>query len=217
MNKHAALVNMVKQQLRTGDVLDEAILDLYRDIPRELFVPKKYQSFAYSDIQIPLAHDQRMLTPLEEGKILQALDLQGTETVLEIGTGTGYFTALLSKLAKRVVSVEYFDNLMAQAENNLSQISCNNITLCCGDGYNGWLDEAPYDVIVINGGIESLTEMHRLQVLPGGKLFAIVGVPPVMQGQLHRLDHQENWSMTLLFETNTPLLINKLRRERFQF
>ena len=106
MNIQSTRINMVKQQLRTGDVLNSSILDLYTEIPREEFVPNQFKHFAYSDMQIDLAHEQRMMTPLEEAKLLQALDLRGNEVVLEVGTGTGFLTALLSRLCKKVISID---------------------------------------------------------------------------------------------------------------
>lgn len=217
MNNHNAKINMVKQQLRTGDVLNETILDLYDQIPRHEFVPENYMHFAYSDMQIPLAHDQRMLTPLEEGTILQALNLKGHETVLEIGTGTGFFTALLSKLCKKVISIDYYAELTTSAARKLKKHHCHNVELITGDACRGWLDNAPYDVVVFTGALEKLTETHQLQILPGGKLFVILGKPPVMQARLYEYGHDENWQETVLFETEIPLLIDKLRVSEFVF
>lgn len=217
MTNHNALTNMIKQQLRTGDILDESILNLYHQIPRHEFVPEEFVHFAYSDMQIPLAHDQRMLTPLEEGKILQNLALTGNEVVLEVGTGSGFFTALLSRLAKKVISIDYFADLTDDAAKKLAQYQCDNVQLITGDACRGWLEMAPYNVIVFTGALESLTETHRLQLLPGGRLFAIVGKEPIMQGQLHHLNHEGNWSEAVLFETEIPLLINKLKPKEFIF
>lgn len=208
---------MIKQQLRTGDVLDETILKLYDKIPREAFVPLEMQHIAYSDLQIPLAHNQRMLTPLEEAKILQALQLKGHETVLEIGTGTGFLTALLSRLCRQVISIDYYADFSKMAQHALHQHQCNNVELITGDGHRGWLNNAPYDVIVFTGALEALTQTHRLQVIPGGKLFAIVGKEPVLQGLLLTLDHAENWQEQRIFETNTPLLIDTLKPKEFVF
>lgn len=217
MTSQNARINMVKQQLRTGDVLDETILALYEMIPRYEFVPDAFKHFAYSDMQIPLAHNQCMMTPLEEGTILQALTLKGHETVLEIGTGTGFLTALLSRLCKKVISVDYYAEFTNYAQRKLHDHQCTNIELITGDACRGWLDKAPYDVIVFTGSIEKLEETQRLQVLPGGRLFAIVGKEPVMQGQLHTLDHNGEWHETVLFETNIPPLINKLKPKEFVF
>lgn len=217
MTQQTALTNMIKQQLRTGDVLDEQILELFDRFPRNEFVPEAYADFAYSDMQIPLAHGQRMMTPLEEGQLLQSLGLKGHEVVLEVGTGTGYFTSLLSALSKKVISLEYFSDLTEKAAKKLEKHGCQNVELINADASRGWLDLAPYDVVIFTGAIEQLTETHRLQVLPGGKLFAIVGKEPIMQGQLHALDHDGNWTQSIVFETELPALIDKLKPKEFIF
>lgn len=207
MSHHTACVNMIKQQLRTGNVVDESIIQLYHQIPRDGFVPSKYASFAYSDMHIPLSHHQCMMTPLEEALLLQSLQLKGHETVLEVGTGTGFLTALLSRLCKRVVSVDYFADLIKSAKNALTAHNCLNIELITGDASQGWLDLAPYDVIIFTGALAQLNETQRLQVLPGGKLFAIIGTQPVMQGRLYTMDYDKNWSSELVFQTELPSII----------
>ncbi|MFC3909910.1 protein-L-isoaspartate O-methyltransferase [Legionella dresdenensis] len=217
MTTQHALVNMIKQQLRTNDVLNEDILDLFESMPRQNFVPAAMQNFAYSDMQIPLAHGQRMLTPVEEGRLLQGLALKGNETVLEVGTGTGYFTALLSKKCKKVISVDYFDEFTKSARARLEQHGCTNVELITGDASQGWLDKAPYDAVVITGAVEHITESHRLQVMPGGKLAVIVGKEPIMLCKLLEQDHSGNWSESLLFETCVPALINRLKTKEFVF
>lgn len=217
MSYQNARINMIKQQLRTGDVLEESILNLYDLFPRHEFVPEQFSHFAYSDMQIPLGHGQRMLTPLEEGMILQSLQLQGTETVLEVGTGSGFLTAMLSKLCKKVISVDYYAEFTASATQKLKAHHCDNVELVTGDASQGWLEKAPYDVIVFTGGLKQLNKTHLLQIVPGGKLFAIEGQSPVMQARLHHLDHQENWSQSIVFETDIPLLIDKLKPKEFVF
>ncbi len=207
MNHHTACINMIKQQLRTGDVLDDDILQLFKRIPREAFVPQKYQNFAYSDMQIELAHDQRMFTPLEEALILQALQLKKTERVLEVGTGTGFLTALMSQLAKSVVSIDYYQDFTLTAQKQLDQYQCNNAMLHTAEASQGWMTEAPFDVIVMSCAIPELTKTLRLQLAPGGRIFAIMGQAPVMQGMLYHLDHQERWHERLLFETAVPSII----------
>lgn len=217
MSQSISCINMIKQQLRTGDVLDSSILSLYDDLPREAFVPEALQAFAYTDTQLALAHGQRMMTPLEEASLLQALALKGHETILEVGTGSGFLTAMLSRLSKHVVSVDYYADLVDLARQRLASHQCDNVTLFTGDASLGWLDKAPYDVVVFTGALLNITETHRLQVIPGGKLFAIVGSAPVMQGQLHHLDHQGTWRQELVFETNLPALINTQKQTSFVF
>ncbi len=217
MNNQSARINMIKQQLRTGDVLDASILSLYELIPRHEFVPEQFSHFAYSDMQIPLVHGQRMLNPLEEGQILQALGLTGNETVLEIGTGTGFFTALLSKLSKKVITVDYYSEFTANARKHLQTHACNNVTFITGDGSRGWLENAPYDVMILTGAVRQLTETHLLQIIPGGKLFAIEGQSPVMSGNLYQLSQNEVWQKSVLFETDIPYFVDNLKQKEFIF
>lgn len=217
MSHHTACVNMIKQQLRTGNVVDESIIQLYHQIPRDAFVPSKYASFAYSDMHIPLSHHQCMMTPLEEALLLQSLELKGHETVLEVGTGTGFLTALLSRLCKRVISVDCFADFTKSANKVLTAHNCLNVELTTGDAQQGWLDLAPYDVIVFTGALAQLNETQRLQVLPGGKLFAIIGTQPVMQGRLYTMDFDKNWNNKLVFQTKLPSLILPYQVKPFVF
>lgn len=210
-------INMIKQQLRTGDVLDETILALFEKLDREAFVPASMQSIAYSDLQIPLAHGECMLTPLETGLIIQSLDLQGHETILEVGTGTGYLTALLALQCKQVVSVDFYSDFTKTATANLNQAGIRNVELITGNGSSGWMDQAPYDIVVFTGAIDKITESHKLQIMPNGKLFAIVGKTPIMQGQLHSLNANNQWEHQLLFETCVPQLVSSLKTNEFIF
>ncbi len=209
--------NMIKQQLRTGNVLDESILALYESIARDEFVPLERKDFAYSDMQIKLPHHQRMMTPLEEATVLQALALKGHEVVLEVGTGTGFLTSLLSRLCKKVISIDYYADFTVNARAKLAEHKCLNVELLTGDACRGWLDLAPYDVMVFTGAIEGLTETHRLQLVPGGKIFTVMGSEPAMQGQLHSLKDDGSWEEKILFETNIPPLIDKLKPQDFVF
>ena len=217
MSYEVARVNMKKQQLRTGNVFSEAVLARFDAIAREDFVPFAFKSLAYSDMQIPLPHEQCMMTPLEEALLLQALALQGHEVVLEVGTGTGFLTAMLSQMCKKVVSVDYYADFTAMARRRLDQYQCTNVELFTGDGANGWLDRAPYDVMVFTGASDALNKTQRLQILPGGKLFAIIGKGPVMQAQLHTLDHSGKWHEQFVFETCLPPLIDSLKPHPFVF
>lgn len=217
MQIQTAPINMIKQQLRTREVLNDTILNLFTSIPRQSFVPEAMQNFAYSDMRIPLGNDQYMFTPEEEGVLLQALDLQGHETILEVGTGSGYLTALLSRLGKKIISIDYYEAFTAQAQKKLDAHGIDNVELYTGDASHGWLTQAPYDVVVLTGAIEKIPPTLELQVVPGGKLFAILGQSPIMAGVLALLDHQKQWHSRLLFETNTPAFIDPLQTKPFTF
>lgn len=217
MQIQSASINMIKQQLRTREVLNDTVLNLFASIPRHDFVPDAMQNFAYSDMRIPLGNDQYMFTPEEEGVLLQALDLQGHETILEVGTGSGYLTALLSRLGKKVISIDYYETFTRRAREKLAAHSIDNIELYTGDASHGWLIQAPYDVVIFTGAIEKITPTLELQVVPGGKLFAILGKAPIMAGFLALLDHDKQWFSHLLFETNTPSLIDPLQTAPFTF
>lgn len=217
MDKHQAKNNMITQQLRTNSVFDLAVLDLFENIDREAFVPANYRAFAYADMQIPLPHQQQMLTPLEEALTLQSLQLQGHETILEIGTGTGFFTTLLSKQAHKVITVDFFPELTQRAQKNCAAFGCQNIEFVTALGNQGWVESAPYDGIVLSGALESLTDLLKLQVHLGGKLFAITGKDWVQSGCLYQIDSTGKWSQQLVFETHTPLLIDKQRHPTFVF
>lgn len=210
-------LNMIKQQLRTGHVIEERILSLFSEIPRAHFVPENMRSFAYSDLQIPLAHHEKMMTPLEEALLLQHLELKGHETVLEVGTGTGYLTALLSRLCHQVISVDYYPEFTAQARVNLEAFQCNNVELLTGDAAMGWPNLAPYDVVIFTGSLPCVSQTHQLQVLPGGQLFVLVGKQPAIQGRLYRLSHDGDWQDKILFETALPYLVHTDSMSQFTF
>lgn len=217
MSNKIACVNMQKQQLRTRNVHTDSIIALFDDLPREDFVPDSFKSFAYSDMQIPLGHGQCMMTPVEEALLLQSLQLQGHEVVLEVGTGSGYLTAMLSRMCKKVISVDYFKEFTSFANQKLSRHQCDNVELLTGDASMGWLDLAPYDVIVFTGAMAGLTDLQKLQLMPGGKLFVLMGHAPVIQGQLHFLSHDGQWQNQLIFETCLPSLIDTLKSNHFVF
>lgn len=217
MSRSTQRINMVKQQLRTGNVLNETILSLYQTVPREAFVPQHLEHFAYTDAQLAIGHNERMMTPLEEATLLQALNLQGHEIVLEVGTGTGFLTALLSQLCKTVISIDYYADFTKNAQEKLAQHQCNNVSLYTGNAHDGWLDNTPYDVILFTGALSSLTDIQRLQIAPGGKIFAPIGEQPLMEGQLHCLSHNGTWTESLLFKTQLPPLIQTHQPSNFVF
>lgn len=209
--------NMIKQQLRTNKISDDRIIELYQQIPRDEFVPARYRALAYADAQISLGNGQCMFTPLEEASILQALNFTGHETVLEIGTGSGFLTALLSQLAHHVLSVEYFQEFTEAARTRLNAHDCKNVELITADGISGYVDKAPYDCIILSAAIPSITEDLKLQLLPGGRLFTIIGSSPIMQARCYQLDHDNHWSNQIIFETNIPAFLTQHPKKSFVF
>jgi protein-L-isoaspartate(D-aspartate) O-methyltransferase len=217
MQRETARFNMIEQQIRTWEVLDARVLDLLKQIPREDFVPEQFAGLAFADLEIPIGHGEMMLSPKMEARIVQALDIKKTDKVLEIGTGSGYLTALLATLAKHVHSVEINADLSAAAQQRLNAHNIQNISLIIGDAANGWQAEAPYDVIVFTGSLPVTPSQVELQLAEGGRLFVVVGEAPVMEATLIRRLAHNSFKRDVLFETCVPALNNAPQPERFQF
>lgn len=216
-----ARFNMVEQQIRPWDVLDQQILDLLFVLRREDFVLPQYASLAFVDTEIPLAVDagagERMLSPKLEARMLQELTVKATDRVLEIGTGSGYMTALLARRAAQVTSVEIKAAYSAQAAQKLAAHDIRNVTLEVGDGARGWGRNAPYDVIVLTGSTPLLDETFQASLTAGGRLLAIVGEAPAMTAQLITCETPGVYRATGLFETCVPSLTNAPQPQRFVF
>jgi len=217
MNTEQARFNMIEQQIRPADVLDSAVLDIIAAVPREAFVPDAYQQLAFSDTHIPLASGQVMMKPIQEARLLQALHISAEDNILEVGTGSGYVTALLAKLGKQVTSVEIDENLSRTAGETLSQQGISNVTLEIGDAAKGWPKQAPYDVIAVTGSLSRLNDNFKQQLKIGGRLFVIVGTEPAMSSLLITRAAEQQWSEENLFETVLPPLINAEKRPEFVF
>lgn len=213
-----ARFNMIEQQIRPWDVLDQQVLDLIADVPRIDFVPEEYRGLAYADHAVPIGHGQVMMHPRVEGRLLQALELHPTDTVFEVGTGSAYLTALLAKAARQVHSVDIFPEFKELAEEKLALYGIHNVTLEVGDAAQGWgTGDCLYDAIAICGSMPELPERFLRALNRGGRLFAVVGTPPVMQAVLVRRVGDAQWSREALFETDLPPLINAPVRPRFVF
>ena len=212
-----ARFNMVEQQIRPWDVLDASVLELLYLVRREEFVPPALRSLAFTDVELPIGEGQRMLQPKLEARILQEVAPGKTERVLEIGTGSGYLTALLAHRAQHVLSVELRPTLKTMAEDNLSRHGCDNVTLAIGDGSRGWNTDHYFDVIVLGGSTPILDERLLAQLKPGGRLFAVVGEAPVMQAKLIQCSLPGVYSQSVLFETELSKLVNAPAPARFQF
>jgi protein-L-isoaspartate(D-aspartate) O-methyltransferase len=209
--------NMVHQQVRPSDVLDERVLMAMSSVPRSLFVDPDLASLAYADTALAIGEGQTMLSPVLEGRLLQALQIQSDETVLEIGTGSAYFTALLAKLAKQVISVDYFASLSEQAQARLTALAIDNVSLHVGNAAKSWPLADRIDAIVITAAFVSVPEeyLHSLKV--GGRLLAVVGKAPAMTVQLIERIGEWDWRTTALFETVIPPVIHAEPKATFEF
>ena len=217
MNKKDAERNMISQQIKAWGVLDREILDLFLSLERENFVPEKYREVAYADLGIPLADGQVMTKPKEAGRILAALDILPTETVLEIGTGSGYLTALLAEQANHLHSVELNADIAEQAKKNLAPLKLGNVSLEVGDAAQGWSQHEPYDVIVITSSLPVLPACLKEQLNIDGRIYAILGNSPSMHATLLTKYAENEWETQRLFETIAPRLNNINETETFTF
>lgn len=217
MQIELARENMIHQQLKAWEVSDEEILNLYHQVHREAFVPKALRNFAFADFMLPIGHDQTMLEPKQEARILQALKIQPNETVLEVGTGTGFFTTLLAMQAKQVISIDIFADFTEHAKIHLREYEVDNTTCLTGDAAHGWVSAAPYDVMVFTGSLPELSTDIKMQLAVGGRLFAIVGDAPMMPAFLLTRLGEKKWKTELLFETMVIRLLHARAHETFKF
>lgn len=208
--------NMLNQQIRACDVKNSHVIEVIKRIPRELFVPQHLRGVAYSDMHIPLEHNQEMLTPLEEAQILSALKIKPTDKILEIGTGTGYLTCLLACLGLCVDSVDIFPEFTVSAQNKLREMHIYNTHLITDNAATGWKN-GPYDVIVITGALSALPNGYKELLEIGGRLFAILGSNIPFEATLIERVHDQTWSEKHLFETSVPYLLNATKPSQFIF
>lgn len=212
--------NMICCQLKTWGILNPGILGLILHAPREKFVPEAYQQLAYADTEIPLLQNQTMLPPKTLARAIQALDIQATDHILEIGTGSGYGSLLLSRLGKKLISIEIFPELFELAKNNLTSFSPHNIELILGNGALGDLSSPTktFDKILVSGAYpESIPSALINQLNPGGKLFAFVGQSPAQEAILISKASDNTLSQESLFETVVTPLIDPPMHNQFDF
>jgi protein-L-isoaspartate(D-aspartate) O-methyltransferase len=217
MDFERARANMVEQQIRTWEVLDQDVLDLLYVVPREEFVPGQHRALAFSDLEIPIGEDERMWQPKLEARVLQELALKKTDHVLEVGTGSGYLTALMAQRAAKVVSVESRSALAAFGRRNLERHGVDNVLLEIGDASHGWPQHAPYDAIVLTGSTPVLPQAFLEQLRPNGRLFAVVGEAPAMKARLMTCTAPLACRSVDLFETVIRPLANAEQPRRFRF
>lgn len=217
MNVEQARFNMIEQQIRTWEVLDPEVLDLLFQVKREDFVPPAQRELAFADLEIPLGHGESMMQPKIEARILQELGVQAHEDVYEVGTGSGYLTALLARRGRHVSSAEIHADLQAAASARLRAAGIANVTLLQGDSARAPLSESAFDVIVLTGSTPLLPQAFLERLKPGGRLFAVVGDLPVMKAVLVRQPVAGAFQHAELFETLLKPLANAARPTRFRF
>ena len=207
---------MIEQQVRAWDVLDERVLDVMRRVPRELFVPPAQRYRAYADAEVPLPQGQHMLRPSVVGRLLQALLPQSGEQVLEIGAGSGFVTACLRAMATRVRALEIFPELAEAARRNLALFGVRDVEVVDADAVQGD-GGARYDVIALTASLPVYDARFERMLAPGGRLFVVVGEPPVMDARLVRRASEDAVTTRSLFETVIDPLVNAVRPPEFTF
>lgn len=216
MNIETARKQMVEQQIRTWEVLDERVLDAIRDVPREAFVPPAWRKLAFADISIPLGHGEVMMAPKVEGRLLQALELSDSDHVLEAGTGSGFLAACLAKLAKSVTSLEIRAEFTDRARQNLRDAGIENVRLETRDAMQ--LDPTlRFDAIAVTGSLPVYDERFERALTVGGRLFVITGSLPVMEARRVMRVGDHEWTTDSLFETAMPPLANAPMPSGFVF
>lgn len=216
MQTEVAREQMIEQQVRAWDVLDERVLETLRKVPRERFVPAEQRFLAFADAEVPLPHGQRMLRPSVVGRLLQALALTGEERVLEVGSGTGYVTACLATAGLAVRSVEIFPDLAEQAKQNLRALQLDHVQVICADACE-LREDNRYEAIALTASLPVYDERWEQMLEVGGRLFVVVGKPPIMEARLVRRLSADTWSAESVFETVIDPLRNARQPEEFRF
>jgi len=222
MNVEQARMNMIEQQIRPWDVLDQSVLDLLYTVRREQFVPPQLRALAFVDTELPLRIDgvdtgEVMMAPKVEARLLQELGIQAHEMVLEVGTGSGYMAALAAHRGRSVLSIEIDRRLFAFGSGNLERAGIRNVRVELGDGALGWSERAPYDVIIMSGSLPVIPDALVAQLKIGGRMAAIVGDPPAMTAQIVTRISEAGYDTLPLFETCLKPLRNAWRPDPFRF
>lgn len=217
INLEQARANMVEQQVRTWEVLDPHVLDALREVPREDFAPSDYRRMAFSDLRIPLGHDQVMMKPIEEGRMLQTLEIQPGYRVLEIGTGSGFIAACLAHLGASVVSIDIIEEFTARARRRLDRLSIEGVELKHADALGDFDPGETFDAVAVTGSAAEVPEHFRRWIRPGGRLFAVRGFSPVMEAVTLTRSEHDHWQVDSLFDTDLPRLIGAEDRPQFEF
>lgn len=217
MNLEQARFNMIEQQIRPWNVLDETILSTFGFIPRENFVSAEYRKLAFADVEIPLGNGEYMMHPRVEARMLQALAITSDDNCLEIGTGSGFVTACMAHLSKHVDSVDIHEDFTRQAEEHLLNTELKNYTLHTGDALRDWTSGGLYNVIAVTGSVPTYLQRFEEQLAPGGRLFIVVGTGSSMQAMLVTRQENGEFIRANLFETGLKPLVGADSGSSFVF
>ncbi len=217
MDIEQARFNMIEQQIRPWDVLDTRVLDLIQTVPREVFVSESQQSLAFADMEIPIGHNQVMMSPKVEARMLQALNVTSKDSILEIGTGSGFIAACLAKLGDHVTTCEYFQDLSEVAKLRSQEYKQSNIDFLVGDIFNLADSLDRFDVIAVTGSTPELISTFTKLLKLNGRLFCIIGQSPVMTAKLITCVGENSYREEGLFETHLPALLSTSTEKVFSF
>jgi protein-L-isoaspartate(D-aspartate) O-methyltransferase len=216
-NIEKARFNMVEQQVRPWEVLDQRVLKTISEVPREEFVPQAYSGLAFADIEIPLGNGRAMLPPRIEARLLQALNIQPDDNILEIGTGSGYLTACLARMGGKVTSLDSSAEMTGAAQERLEAHHIRNVTLRTASGLPTWIDGTPFDAIAVTGSLRESSEQLQEMLKPGGRLFVVIGEAPVMEAKLITRVGENEWRSEALFETVLAPIESESTTDTFRF
>mgnify|MGYP000844287464 FL=1 len=217
MHSEKSKFNMIEQQIRTWNVLDESVLDLFRKYDRKLFVPSKYQGLAFADLEIPINANASMLAPKVEAKIIDSLELNKKMKALHIGTGSGFFAALLASHVKELYTVDIDSEFIAHAQQLLKKNKLNNVKYIVSNGFNGYYQEAPYDLIVFTASHVKEPPGLREQLNVGGQLFIFEGDQSLQHAKVIKRLSDSEYSAQTMFEASIPQLIESWEPNKFLF
>ena len=216
MNMEQARFNMIEQQIRTWEVLDDTVLRTMGSVPRDIFVPESLRTLAYADIEVPLGHDEAMMFPRVEGRMLQELEIDIDDNCLEIGTGSGYVTACMANMSNHVHSIDIYDDFLEAAHKNLAEVNVPNVQLQKKDAFSSWEESKKYDVIATTGSIPEYLPMFENLLKPDGRLFVVVGSNQVAHA-MKVVREDDEFIRSSLFETELKPLVGKEAIPTFHF
>lgn len=217
MNFEQARLNMVENQVRPWEVLDARVLDVLSQVRREDFVDPAHRQLAFADLSLPLGHDEVMMKPVVEGRVLQALALQPTDHVLEVGTGSGFLTACLAKLSAQVTSLDIHADFITTATQRLHTAGIANATLIAGDAVDAWQPQGLFDALVVTGAVFETPARWLTWLKPGGRIMVVCGQSPVLNAVLLTHEGAGRYREEILFETDLPYLTHAAPPPRFVF